>query len=264
MLMEETIARIEAAERVDELHRILDVFIQDMGFAEYSFIDNSRFGASDPLIVNSIDETWERDYRTNNFLDADPCLPLARTQNTPFTWSDVALPKRNGRRLPKAWRVMEAAVDNGYVNGLVIPFHYRDRVGAYFSSVCTLFWKDAPEDFDKRIQEIRHEITLVLIYWAQQVIDVSTMHNGAGRLRSGAGEAVSTGPLTSREQEVLLWAAQGKTSEDTAGILSISRRHGRIAHQVVHRQAGRRQQDPGRGQGDLPRLHHSVSTRPRS
>lgn len=118
---------------------------------------------------------------------------------------------------------MEAAVDNGYVNGLVIPFHYRDRVGAYFSSVCTLFWKDAPEDFDKRIQEIRHEITLVLIYWAQQVIDVSTMHNGAGRLRSGAGEAVSTGPLTSREQEVLLWAAQGKTSEDTAGILSISR-----------------------------------------
>lgn len=94
--MEETIARIEAAERVDELHRILDVFIQDMGFAEYSFIDNSRFGASDPLIVNSIDETWERDYRTNNFLDADPCLPLARTQNTPFTWSDVALPKRNG------------------------------------------------------------------------------------------------------------------------------------------------------------------------
>ncbi|MFN0262470.1 autoinducer binding domain-containing protein [Tepidamorphus sp. 3E244] len=222
MRLEETIARVEAAQGLEELHGILDRYIQSMGFAEYSFIDNSRFGANDPLILNSIEEDFERDYRTNQFLDADPCLPLARTRNTPFTWGDIALPQKKGNRPPKALMVMEAASDYGYRNGLVIPFHYRDRFGAYFSSVCTLFWKDEPADFDRQLAEFRHEITLVLIYWAQQVIDISTRTATGSRLRSN-GDTNPAGPLTEREQEVLLWAAQGKTSEDTAVILGISR-----------------------------------------
>ncbi|MCC0059717.1 MAG: autoinducer binding domain-containing protein [Rhodobiaceae bacterium] len=223
MSLEETIARIEGCADLLELKQTLQDYIESKGFSEFSFIDNSWHGSADPLIINSITESWESDYRSNGFLDVDPCLPLARSLNTAFTWSDVPAPVYAGKRKPGALRVMEAAQDHKYQNGLVIPFHYRDHLGAYYSSVCTLFWKDPAPAFVKRLRLDRYEMHMVLLYWAQRTIDIGTRTHRGGRFRDRDSRGYEDIYLTDRERDVLLWAAQGKTSEDTGNILGISR-----------------------------------------
>ncbi len=118
---------------------------------------------------------------------------------------------------------MEAAQDHSYKNGLVIPFHYRDHLGTYFSSVCTLFWTASPREFLKRLKFDKYEMHLVFLYWAQRAIDVATSGPTGSRMRDDTGSSYTDIHLTDREKEALLWAAQGKTSEDTADILGISR-----------------------------------------
>ncbi|WP_018700244.1 helix-turn-helix transcriptional regulator [Amorphus coralli] len=223
MKAEEIIARVEASSSLNELHLTLQDYIEAKGFAAFSFIDNSQHGESDPLVLNSISADWDRAYRDNQFLDVDPCLPIARTSNTPFTWSDLPPIERRGRRKPRAQQLMDAAQDHDYRNGLVIPFHYRDRLGAYYSSVCTLFWTTSPRDFVKRLRFDRHEMHMVLLYWAQQAVDVSTKSQNGSRVRPPNQEGANSTYLTEREKEVLLWSALGKTSADTADILQISK-----------------------------------------
>lgn len=223
MKAEEIIARVEACASLEELHRTLQSYIEAKGFAAYAFIDNSRHGEADPLVLHSVSEAWDRDYRDNQFLDVDPCLPLARTRNTPFTWSDIPPIERRGRRKPRALQLMDAAEDHEFRNGLVIPFHYRDRLGAYYSSVCTLFWTTSPRDFLRRMRFDRHEMHLVLLYWAQQAIDIATKTQNGSRIRPPHQAEANGTYLTEREKEVLLWSALGKTSADTADILQISK-----------------------------------------
>ena len=64
---------------------------------------------------------------------------------------------------------------------------------------------------------------MVLLYWAQQVIDISTKMNSGSRIRPPTEQNAEGIYLTEREKEVLLWSALGKTSADTAEILQISR-----------------------------------------
>lgn len=223
MKTEEIIARVEACASLDELHLALQTYIEAKGFSAYAFIDNDRHGEADPLVLHSVSKAWDRDYRDNQFLDVDPCLPAARSRNTPFTWSDLPAIERRGKRKPRALQLMDAASDHEFRNGFVIPFHYRDRLGAYYSSVCTLFWTTSPRDFLRRLRFDRHEMHMVLLYWAQQVIDISTKMQNGSRIRSADEPEADGIYLTEREKEVLLWSALGKTSADTAEILLISR-----------------------------------------
>ena len=66
---------------------------------------------------------------------------------------------------------------------------------------------------------------------AADVLEVARAHHFAVARRNGDWEVVEPGPvpaehhsLTSREREVLWWAAQGKSALDIAGILSITKR----------------------------------------
>tara|TARA_R110002020_G_scaffold134518_9_gene300157 strand:+ start:1433 stop:2206 length:774 start_codon:yes stop_codon:yes gene_type:complete len=223
MKTEEIIARVEACATLDELHLTLQSYIEAKGFAAYAFIDNDRHGETDPLVLHSVSRQWDRDYRDNQFLDVDPCLPAARSRNVPFTWSDLPPVERRGKRKPRALQLMDAANDHEFRNGFVVPFHYRDRLGVYYSSVCTLFWTTSPRDFLRRLRFDRHEMHMVLLYWAQQVIDISTKMNSGSRIRPPTEQNAEGIYLTEREKEVLLWSALGKTSADTAEILQISR-----------------------------------------
>ena len=69
----------------------------------------------------------------------------------------------------------------------------------------------------------RHEMHMVLLYWAQQAIDISTKAQNGSRIRQVTDLDAEEIYLTEREKEVLLWSALGKTSADTADILQISR-----------------------------------------
>jgi DNA-binding CsgD family transcriptional regulator len=210
--------KIEASTSLFELREVLQNYIENRGFQSFSFIENELGSHSDPLIVNTISKAWDQDYRDNDFLSIDPCLPIAQRTNTPFTWATVPKPQKKGIRKPRALKLMEAAQDHGFSEGLVVPFHFRDQIGAYHSTVCTLFWTSSVSDFVKRMRFNKAELHLVLIYWAEQAIKVQSINKSPKTMYADN----SLLHLTDRERDVLSWAANGKTIDETSVILGIS------------------------------------------
>jgi LuxR family transcriptional regulator, quorum-sensing system regulator BjaR1 len=152
----------------------------------------------------------------------DPCVHKVRKTNTPFTWGSIPLPAYNGRRKPGAIKLMEAAQDHGFTEGLVIPYHFRDYLGRMHSSLGAFFWEDRISKFKFMLTERKHELHLVMIYWVQRAIDIIAEKQRAGVSIIRPQQNNPSVTLTDRERDMLAWAARGKTVADTADILKIS------------------------------------------
>jgi DNA-binding CsgD family transcriptional regulator len=222
--IEEAIAAIESS----DAHKALEATLQDIvgsyGFASYCFLDIGHAYLDVPFYVGTTGPEWESEYESNGFVHVDECIRLARRTNRPFSWTNVSLPKRTGKRKPGALKVMEAATDHGFEEGLDIPFHYVDSLGRMHSSNCVLMWRDKPRDFYAVRSFAEPALHLILIYWMQRSIELreraqrSDRVLGMGRARAQAHQM----QLTDKEREVMAWAARGKTAEDSAEIMSIS------------------------------------------
>ena len=117
---------------------------------------------------------------------------------------------------------MEAARDHGFTDGLMIPYHFRDRLGRMHSSATTFFWKDDVSRLRFLLSEKKHELHLVMIYWIQRALDIIAEEHRAGATILRTPTAATVTALTDRERDMLAWAARGKTVADTADILKIS------------------------------------------
>ncbi|MQT12663.1 helix-turn-helix transcriptional regulator [Segnochrobactrum spirostomi] len=219
--LEEVLSSIERAATIGELKRILQNIAEATGFSAFSFIDG-RPGDVTPLVLNTIAPGFDRDYRSEGFVDVDPVIPVWRRSNAPFTWGAVPLPPRLGRRYPGAIRTMMAARDHGYREGLVVPFHYVDRLGRPYSSACTFFWTGQVSEFRRTVRDNSHWLHMVMLYWAQRIVDLASVQQGQGKRIHLDDETPDLVRLTDRERDVLAWAARGKTAQDTAEILGIA------------------------------------------
>jgi DNA-binding CsgD family transcriptional regulator len=221
--LDEAISSIDAASSIPELTAILQRVAENSGFASYAFVDVSVVGDQEPLLIQTNRADWDRTYRSEKFLEHDPALDLARRTNVPFDWSSLPLPERRGKRIPGALKTLFAARDHGYRNGVVIPFHYVDRIGRKYSSVCTFFWTDPLDSFIKGFKLNKTYLHMVMIYWAQKVVDMTAATRQLPhRFLDAQGNPLLHVELTDREREVLTWAAKGKTSAEVAAILNIS------------------------------------------
>jgi DNA-binding CsgD family transcriptional regulator len=222
MGLEEAIAAIEASDTMDELRSSLHRTIQDYGFSGFAFIDAGRPELDVPYYTGTYPPAWERAYIQNDFVHIDPALARVRRTNTPFHWGDLKLPEKVGRKRPPEVKMMDAAREHGFKEGFVVPFHYRDRLGAIHSSSTVFFWEDEPHWFQKLFVCHRHELHLLMIYWVQRAMDIVNrdQRNAVTTLRPP--DDAPPIQLTAREREVIAWAARGKTVIDTAQILGIS------------------------------------------
>lgn len=222
MSVEEAIVSIESCDSIDELKTTLHRIVENMGFSGFAFIDAGQPHLDDPFYFGTPGKAWENEYITNDFVHVDPALFRVRRTNTPFTWGSLSLPRVLGKRKPGAVKVMEAARDHGLMEGLVVPFHFRDPRGGLHSTSTVFFWRDKASAFKFLLRNHRNELHLIMIYWIQRAIDV------VGRDQRGAAVFFRTPPsegtihLTDREREVMAWAGRGKTTNDTADILKIS------------------------------------------
>ena len=223
MGLDNPIGTIEACQTIEELCQALQKIIGEYGFANFAFVDVGHPESDKPLVLATTDKTWDEEYRNNGFIHVDPVIPVVRRTNVPFHWGAVPLPQRRGKRKPGALKTMEAAADHGLKEGLVIPFHFIDRLGRMNSASCVFFWKDRKSQFFRAIGPKKHELHIILLYWAQCVMDlVAERDKLQRRMANAAGEDVSSTVLTDRERDALSWAARGKTMAETAIILSIS------------------------------------------
>jgi DNA-binding CsgD family transcriptional regulator len=220
----EAIDLVESCTSLDELRTTFQRLVGNYGFASFAYVDVGHPEIDDPFVLATTDPAWDQTYRSNGFLHVDPMIPLVRRTNVPFHWGEVALPPRLGKRKPGAHKVMEAAHDHGLKEGLVVPFHFVDKLGRVNSASCVFFWKDAPSRFLFTLRHKKRELHLLMIYWAQKVTEIADLElKRRHRLETNeAGDPLQEITLTDRERDVLTWAARGKTLGETAMILSIS------------------------------------------
>lgn len=217
MNIEELISGIAGAESQSALEEDLHRFIEAMGFASYCFADAGT-AQTVPFHIGS-NQIWDAEYAGSDFASVDHCLAHARRTNTPFSWGSVPLPEKRGKRLPGAFRVMEAAADHGFQEGMVVPFHFVDEIGRPRSMLCALYWTDSAADFKKSLEDRAWQIHIYLLYWMQRSINLRLADTALSKDQHRDSPGIF---LTDRERDVLNWAARGKTAASTAEILGIS------------------------------------------
>ena len=223
MNIDEAIARIESCRDRHTLLQAMHEMIGDYGFSAFNFLDVGQPGVDEPFYAGTHSHAWDTEYKGNGFIHVDPVLPLVRRRNTPFRWSDLTLPETNGRRKPGAIKLMEAATDHGFRDGLVVPFHFIDHLGYTNSALCVFFWLEQQSKLTAMLSHKKHEIHLLTIYFAQRMSDIAAQEmKSRAKFFDEDGRPLRQVNLTDRERDVLAWAARGKTADETGDILSLS------------------------------------------
>ena len=194
---------------VEGVHTLCARICRSFGFEHFIY------GASFPssfvkpfmLIVSGYPDDWREHYNRNNYLAVDPVVMHATRSVRPLRWSELRAREASD---PQIGRFMQEAREFGLRSGLTVPLHGLQGERAVFS-LCTA---DESADAERRIAEAMAPVYLLTSY-LQEAIQ---------RVVSTAEFPLQHQQLTAREHECLLWAAEGKTSWETAQILGISER----------------------------------------
>jgi LuxR family quorum sensing-dependent transcriptional regulator len=194
---------VDAVERLDvpDVIRMFEAEIRACGFHAYIMAGLPSPGSSlsDLTVANGWPPEWFDIYTRENFSAIDPIPQFGASTVQPFEWSEARYDKETN---PAAHVVMTRAAEFRLVQGYCIPLHY-DEGGAVISMATEQLTIDPVA---------RSALQLIGIY----------AHN---RIRSlGRPKPEKRDLLTSREREVLRWAADGKTAWEISVILRISER----------------------------------------
>jgi DNA-binding CsgD family transcriptional regulator len=226
MKIQESLVKIETCDSFEALKSAMQGIIESYGFSHFSFIDVGDASIDEPFHLATVSREWDEDYRGFNMVQFDPVLSAARRRNTPFTWDEVARNESFQKKITKRSHdvdVLAAARDHGLKNGFVVPFHFVDSLGRQNSACCTFFWKDRISRLRFMLKRERHDLHMLMLYWAQKVMDLNDVFTKKHKRFFGEnGESISRSSLTARERDVLSWTARGKTMADIAEILVIS------------------------------------------
>lgn len=207
--LDDLIEMSASVREVDDLHGLCSAVCRAYGFDHFLYRSQLPSSLVKPfvLVVNGNPEPWHRRYVERDYARIDPALHHCATSVSPVVWADLLadpeLPER-GRRM------MYEAREFGLVSGTSIPV----RGGHGESGLFNVSSGDATEHAGPDIRRWLPEIFLLTAY----------VHEAACRLATDGALPFRPRELTPRERECLLWAAEGKTSWETALIVGISER----------------------------------------
>lgn len=173
----------------------------ELGFEHCSYVLRQPLPVVQPAVLwgSTYPQAWLDRYMERNYLEHDPLVQRALASDVPVVWSDRSLD-----RLPEFW---EEARSFGINHGWAVSSHGRDRAVGLLTVARE---HDAVSEQELEQSEMR---LLWLAY---------AMHGMASLLPGATPAPVE--PLSTREREVLLWSAAGKTADEIGLILAISSR----------------------------------------
>lgn len=205
---------IEAAQNsgsVEELHSLCGHLCERAGFDYflYGAILPVSLTRPETFIVSGYPADWWSRYQEQGYFGIDPVVDHTTSHQTvPLDWHEI-----DANRYARAEQVRNffgEAADFGLVSGISFPVQGQNGECA----VLSLATRDEHSQAHQRIIETMPFAQLITCY----------VHEAARGILSRDPVTMRRPSLTQREQECLLWAAEGKTSWDTAKILQISER----------------------------------------
>jgi len=197
----------EAAADLGELRNALSATLNDFGVPFFTLAAMLREGEGAPrftTLIRGVSEEWAQHYNEEKAFNFDPAVHQALKHPTPFSWRQI-----EGQRMSRASaRLFDDIRDTLKIKGgFVIPVH--DEQG--FAGVIALHHEDPGLS-----PQATHALKLIGIYALERAKELNEAARGAIRL------APALCPLSSRQREILSYAAAGKSESDTGDILGIA------------------------------------------
>jgi DNA-binding CsgD family transcriptional regulator len=187
------------------LHGHVQTVAQALGFEHfvYALRVPENFTQSSILMVDGYPPGWTGHYMAQAYHAHDPVIRYCSRNILPVLWHGVP----GGASEPDARRIMGEAADHGLCTGLSVPLHTPHGELGIFSGTVSRVGRAAQAD----IAQAQAHAHLLASY----------VHEALRRL---APMPPQRPVLSPREQQVLRWAADGKTSWEISCLLHISER----------------------------------------
>lgn len=204
MLLFENLLELELLNCSNVWHSKVQSIGRMLGFDKLLFglVQEREILHKDPFIISNYPPKWRDVYDTGHYADIDPTVIHSRLHVTPIIWSK-SLYKDD---VQCAFR--EEAHSYGLIHGVSFPMHGPSGEFGIFS-LCL----DAEDNVSASAHISREMTNLIMLR------DV-TFQSALDRARKSASKSFTA--LTKREQEILQWSAQGKTSWEISVICGCS------------------------------------------
>ena len=203
---DEAFAFIEDLDRLATPDAVMDAMEKSLSrFGFENFIMTSLPGPRErfeqAVLLRKWPDGWFEIYTTEDYVRVDPIIRHCRNTVQPFEWREAPIDEH---AVPRAIEVMNRAVDYGMKQGFCLPVHGLNGYEACLSMSGTNL------DLSSRTKPALH---LMSMYAFERI-----------RSHVNPASVTPSRPLTSREREMLVWAAAGKSAADTGDILGITER----------------------------------------
>lgn len=199
----EVIENLDRLSTTDEVIDAMQVALARFGFEFFCFntFPQRQQTFLDVKLACRIPSEWLRLYQDKGYIQVDPSIRFCQRTFRLFEWKDAPF---DPEREPRAAEVVRRATDFGLSHGYLVPIHGPAGCDG------DVWMGGYKLDLEENCKPMLHLVAL-------SVFD---------RVRGLHAEETSADamPLTSREREVLTWAAQGKSAWETGEILNISKR----------------------------------------
>ncbi|WP_298431199.1 autoinducer binding domain-containing protein [Ottowia sp.] len=194
---DELLRKIESVDNENLLFETVQHAASELGFEYCAYGMRIPVPVTKPrtVMLNNYPKAWQERYAEKKYLDIDPTILLGRQSQQPIIWNDSVF-----SRTPELWN---DARDAGLRVGWAKSVLESQSVGG----MLTLARANDPLTA-KELAAKEHRMR-----WL-----ANTAHQGFRRIVAARWKV----PLSSREKEVLRWAADGKTFSETSEIMDIS------------------------------------------
>lgn len=201
-LIEET----RTATSVEDIHSICSKITHRFGFDQFMYGSRipTSFVRPQVIIISGYDKDWWDHYTSESYMSIDPIVEYGSKNILPLQWHELDAEHHSNKRVR---RMMNESAEFGLKSGMSFPVHTTRGEAAMLSFASS----KAPENNRQHMQYVAPH----LMYFACH------LHESVMRIFHTTQDVESI-DLTARERECLLWAAEGKTSDETADILNIS------------------------------------------
>lgn len=203
--VEEFITQTNRAKTSEDVFDILKATLAQYGYDRICYTlatDHPHFGLkAGHGILRNYPEDWMKYYTEQNYYGCDPVPKTCFRENKLFLWSDMIA---KGGWSERVINMMQEARDATLYDGLCVPFH-GPHASVAGLGVASSHGKIEMDDDQKSF------ITAI----------ATQFHLAFGEREATKSQAVHI-LLTAREQEILTWAAEGKSDHVIADLMNIS------------------------------------------
>lgn len=195
-----------SATSVEDIHHICSLACEQFEFDQFLYGSRipTSFTRPQLIIISGYQQDWWDHYNQQNYIKVDPVLNYCTSHTLPIQWHQLELDPLKDKQ---AKDLMLETASFGLKSGISLPVHSPKGDFAMLSFASD---QDAKQNED-RINQINPQLMMLAYH----------IHEASMRIfRHDKTDLHDT--LTKREKECLLWAAEGKTSDETSMILHIS------------------------------------------